>query len=143
MKTVDEIRHDRLLMLRDEYGSTAELSRVVEKSYSQVSQWVNRSISTRNGQPRTMNSETAREFEIKTNKPRGWMDQPIESDKDKVSLSTLGLKREDISLELIEYIELFKKSEQADKEITRHLLDGTIKNKSKKPRKGSEGSNDK
>lgn len=140
MKTVEETRHDRLLILKYEYGSVAALAKQLEKSYAQVSQWINRSISTRNGQPRSMNSETARYIESKTNKPKGWMDQPIESDKEKISLSALGLKREDITLDLIEYLELYKQSAEEDQEESRQVLEGTDKAKSKKSGKGQKGS---
>ena len=103
MKTVEETRHDRLLMLRDEYGSVAELAKKLEKSYAQVSQWINRSVSTRNGQPRSMNSETVRDIELKTNKPRGWMDQPVYENQDKNSEKPM-VNTEDYSMEKIEFI---------------------------------------
>lgn len=134
MKTVEETRHDRLLMLKDEYRSVAALAKQLEKSYAQVSQWINRSISTRNGQPRSMNSETARYIESKTNKPKGWMDQPIRIDnsEETIQLGVIGLKREDIDLDLIEYIRLYKKSAKEDQEVSKDILAGTDKAKRKR-----------
>lgn len=77
MKTIEETYQDRLNMLIAEYGSAAELSKVIDKSPAQISQWVKGAPDSKTGKPRSMKSETAREIEIKTGKPRAWFDQPI------------------------------------------------------------------
>lgn len=118
MKTVEETRHERLLMLRDEYGTVAALAKKLEKSYTQVSQWINRSVSTRNGQPRSINSESAREIEIKTNKPRGWMDQPVTQSQweEELNMDQYAL--------LSKFGERLKKMGDAELKATDKIIDG-------------------
>lgn len=143
MKTVEETRHDRLLMLRDEFGSVAELAKKLNKSYAQVSQWVNRSVSTRNGQPRSMNSETVRDVEIKTGKPRGWMDHPVSFD----SLETVTKEfkiSSDMSLPRIEAHQELENVPEEDLEHVKQVLKTYIgKERRTKPRSKRQGNSNK
>ena len=77
MQTVEEIRRHKLAALIREAGSQAALSEKIEKAPAQISQWLNASINSKTGKPRVMSNGIARELEQKTNKPAGWMDQPI------------------------------------------------------------------
>ncbi len=63
-------------MLEKECGSQAALADKIGKAAAQVSQWKNASPSSSTGRKRAMSSDAAREIEVKTNKPRGWMDTP-------------------------------------------------------------------
>lgn len=75
MQTIEEVRRVRLVMLEREFGGQAALADKVGKSPAQISQWKNASPSA-TGRERAMSSDIAREIEIKTGKPRGWMDSP-------------------------------------------------------------------
>ena len=77
MKTIEETRFIRLLMLRDELGSIAELSRVTGISYAQISQWANKIKKSGTDKVRNISSESARLIEKKLDKPYGWFDQPV------------------------------------------------------------------
>ena len=123
MDTIEDTRRKRLLILIAEYRTASALSKATDVDETQISQWKNKSPDSKTGRPRTMDSDSARHIESKTNKPRGWMDQPIEiTDNEKVSLSVFGLKREDIDLDLIEYINLYKKSAKEDQEESKNIL---------------------
>lgn len=74
MKMIDELRAENLARLAHELGSVAALAARLSRSESQVSQWINRSINSGTGKPRSMRSDTARWIEEATNKPRGWLD---------------------------------------------------------------------
>lgn len=76
MKTVEEIRLQRLKMLIDEYGSAANLSRAAQREPrdSTFSQILNGSSGSKSGKPKTMGSELARALELALAKPKGWMD---------------------------------------------------------------------
>jgi len=76
MQTIEDVRRDRLALLEKEAGSQANLSKIIEKSPAQISQWKNASQTT-SGRKRAMHSDTAREIEEKVGKPRGWMDTPL------------------------------------------------------------------
>lgn len=75
MKTIEETRLDKLLILRDELGSTKALAELLGKSSSQISQWLNQSPDSKTGKPRAINNASAREIEQLARKPKGWMDQ--------------------------------------------------------------------
>ena len=66
-------------MLSKEYGGQTELSKRIDKSPAQISQWINGSADSKTGKARSMKSDTAREIEVSLNLPRGWFDQPIDS----------------------------------------------------------------
>ncbi|MFK2876925.1 S24 family peptidase [Rhodanobacter hydrolyticus] len=70
MTTVDTIRRANLALLVQKYGSQAALSRHIGKDRNQINQWLGK------GSARDMDRETARMFEDKCEKERGWMDQP-------------------------------------------------------------------
>lgn len=76
MQTIEEVRRARLVMLEHEFGGQAALAEKIGKSPAQISQWKNASVSA-NGRERAMSSDSARELEEKTGKPRGWMDAPL------------------------------------------------------------------
>lgn len=79
MKTIEETYRERLLMLSKEYGGQTGLSKRIDKSPAQISQWINGSADSKTGKARSMKSDTAREIEIALKLPRGWFDQPVES----------------------------------------------------------------
>lgn len=74
MKLIDDIRRENLAALRDQYGTVIALANRLERSESQVSQWINGSAHSGTGKPRGMRSETARFIEEKCAKPVGWLD---------------------------------------------------------------------
>ena len=67
-------------MLSKEYGGQTELSKRIDKSPAQISQWINGSADSKTGKARSMKSDTAREIEVALKLPRGWFDQPVESE---------------------------------------------------------------
>jgi len=79
MNTAEEIRRYRLALLEKEFGSQVELANKIGKSPAQISQWKNASkYSGENSKGRrAMSRKTARYIEDRTNKPYGWMDEPI------------------------------------------------------------------
>lgn len=79
MKTIEETYRERLLMLSKEYGGQTELSKRIDKSPAQISQWINGSADSKTGKARSMKSDTAREIEVALKLPRGWFDQPVDS----------------------------------------------------------------
>lgn len=74
MKTIEATYRTNLAALIDECGSQAKLAKLIEKSPAQISQWLNASVDSKTGKPRSMSRETAREIERLTGKPSGWMD---------------------------------------------------------------------
>lgn len=79
MQRIEEIYRERLALLIRTYGEGKQsvLSRLIDKSPAQISQWVNASKDSKTGQPRAMDRTTAREIEVKLGLSNGWMDQPI------------------------------------------------------------------
>ena len=75
--TIEETYRKRLNMLIEEYGGQVKLSDVIKKSPVQISQWVTGAPDSKTGKPRSLKSDTAREIEKLTNKPRAWFDQPV------------------------------------------------------------------
>lgn len=80
MQSIDVTRREKLGLLIKEAGSQAALSESIGKAPAQISQWLNASLNSRTGKPRVMSSAIAREIELKTGKPEGWMDQPADTD---------------------------------------------------------------
>jgi hypothetical protein len=143
MDTIEDTRQKRLLILIAEYKTASALSDIVDISEAQLSQWKNKSPDSKTGRPRAMDSDSARNIEERTKKPRGWMDQPVENEeKEKIKLSLLGLKREDINMDLIEHINLYIESAKEDKSDCKSILAGTGKDKKKKPRERNGSDND-
>ena len=77
MKTIEETYRERLNMLADKYGGQIGLSKLIDKSSAQISQWINGSPDSKTGKPRSMKSDTAREIEQSLGLPKAWFDQPI------------------------------------------------------------------
>ena len=75
MKTVEEIRLDRLRDLVAEAGSIANLNRAAKRNErdATISQILNR-WAGKSGKPKELGSDMARELERAMDKPRGWMD---------------------------------------------------------------------
>ena len=76
MRTVEEVRLERLRMLVKEFGTLAALNRATGKperdsTYSQI---LNGSLGSNTGRPKTMGSAMARQIEDVLAKPQGWMD---------------------------------------------------------------------
>jgi len=74
MKKIEDVRRDNLRRLRDELGGVQELADRLGKSQSQISQWLNASVHSATGKPRTISSGSCRELERILQKPEGWMD---------------------------------------------------------------------
>lgn len=72
---IEDIRMENMAALSASAGSVTALAKLLERSDSQVSQWINGSINSGTGKPRGMKPQTARWIESKTGKPRGWLDQ--------------------------------------------------------------------
>lgn len=79
MQRIEEIYRGRLALLIHTFGKGRQsaLSRLIDKSPAQISQWVNASRDSKSGQPRAMDRTTAREIEVKLGLSNGWMDQPV------------------------------------------------------------------
>jgi len=80
MKTIEEIRRERLLELIDEVGSIAALNAALGllPRDSTLSQIKNQSKESKTTKPRGMGSTMARKLEEALKKPRGWMDSDPE-----------------------------------------------------------------
>lgn len=74
MKTIEDIRRRNLADLALAYGGSAKLSKVIGKSQSQVSQWLNASLNSATGRPRAVSSDSCRQIEEATGRHPGWMD---------------------------------------------------------------------
>lgn len=74
MKTMKEIRHDNLLLLIDEAGSTSELASKTGIAVSYLLQIKNKNA-IQNGKPKGIGDKIAAKLETGMNKPHGWLDQ--------------------------------------------------------------------
>uniref|UniRef100_A0A193SBN0 Uncharacterized protein n=1 Tax=biofilter metagenome TaxID=1070537 RepID=A0A193SBN0_9ZZZZ len=76
MKTVEEVRKERLAELRKEFGSFAAINEKLGRipTDSTLSQIANASVGSKTKKPKTMGSEQARSLEAALDKPKGWMD---------------------------------------------------------------------
>lgn len=74
MKFIDDIRRENLKALAEESGGVAALARLLDRTESQVSQWIRGATHSVTGKQRGMKSDTARWIEEKTGKPPGWLD---------------------------------------------------------------------
>ncbi len=74
MKLIDDLRRDNLALLRDEFGGLRSLAKRLQRTDSQVSQWIQGSKNSGTGKPRGMRSDTARLIEQLCNKHSGWLD---------------------------------------------------------------------
>jgi hypothetical protein len=74
MRTIADIRHDRLLELIGEAGGVQQLADKLGKPYSQISQVKNRATYNAQGARRAVGTKLAREMERAMGKPEGWMD---------------------------------------------------------------------
>lgn len=86
MQPIEVTRREKLAILIKEAGSQSALSELIGKAPAQISQWLNASLNSRTNKPRVMSNAIAREIEVKTSKPMGWMDQPADGHE----LSTRG-----------------------------------------------------
>lgn len=75
IKTVDELRRENLETLTRELGGVGELAAKIDRSSSQVSQWINGSQHSESGKPRRLSSDSARYVEERCGKHTGWLDQ--------------------------------------------------------------------
>lgn len=75
MKTTDEVRRENLALLVDAAGGPTSFAARIDRSQSQVSQWLNASPDSKSGKPRTISSSSCRYIERAIGKPDGWMDQ--------------------------------------------------------------------
>lgn len=76
MRTIEEIRRLRLLELKRQLGSWANLNKMLGQDTrdSTLSQCATQATGTRTMKPKTMGSALARRLEAVTGKPEGWMD---------------------------------------------------------------------
>lgn len=74
MKTIAEIRRDKLELLVAEFGSQEEVAARSETSPVYLSQIKNQTLDAKTKKPRQMGDPTARKLEIGCNKEIGWMD---------------------------------------------------------------------
>lgn len=83
MQRIEEIYRGRLALLVHVHGKGRQsiLSKLIDKSPAQISQWLNASKDSKTGQPRSMDRTTAREIETKLGLPVGWMDQPVTNEE--------------------------------------------------------------
>lgn len=93
MRTVEEVRLERLRMLVNEFGSLAALNRATGKperdsTYSQI---LNGSLGSNTGRPKTMGSSMARQIENALAKPQGWMDTAPEPNSAEWPFPTVSL----------------------------------------------------
>lgn len=110
MKTINNIRRDNLALLRDECGGVGKLAERLEKSPSQVSQWLNASANSGTGKPRGISDVACRYMEERFGKPTGWMDAPHTAETVAVSLEG-KIDAEDAANLLL----LFSKSDEEGK----------------------------
>lgn len=88
--TIDEIRRHNLAQLISSYGTLTAFAAAIERSESQVSQWVNASLNSGTGKPRGMRSDSCRHIERMTGKPSGWMDQSHASSDQSIGITELA-----------------------------------------------------
>ena len=80
MKTIEEIRHSRLmeLLASPDFPTVQALATKIDRSHAQVSQWKNRSKRKNKAGDvvgvSNIDSDSARWIEERLGKPRGWMD---------------------------------------------------------------------
>lgn len=76
MKTVEEVRRERLAELRKEVGSLVAMNERLGLTSrdSTLSQLANGAKNSKTGKPKEMGSRLARELETAFKKPVGWMD---------------------------------------------------------------------
>lgn len=74
MRTIDDIRHERLLELIREAGSVQALADRLGKSHSQISQLKTRARYNAAGGRKSVGTTLAREIERTMELPEGWMD---------------------------------------------------------------------
>lgn len=96
MKTIEETYREKLRILAKEFGGQNELGKVIGKSAAQISQWMNGSPDSKTGKPRSLKSDTAREIEKLTGKPRAWFDQP-ENQLNALKPDTIRIERFDMA----------------------------------------------
>ncbi len=77
MKTIAETYRDRLQLLIQRSGSQQAFAEKLNRSASQVSQWINASPDSKTGTPRSLTEKSARYIEGCFGLPRAWMDQPL------------------------------------------------------------------
>ncbi|MBP6862204.1 MAG: S24 family peptidase [Neisseriaceae bacterium] len=77
MKTIAETYRDRLQLLIQRSGSQIAFAEKINRSASQVSQWINASPDSKTGTPRSLTEKSARYVERCFGLPRAWMDQPL------------------------------------------------------------------
>ncbi|MDS9990128.1 helix-turn-helix domain-containing protein [Xylella fastidiosa] len=85
VKLIDDIRRENLAKLAEELGSITALAKQLDRSDSQVSQWIHGSAHSATGKPRGMRTDTARFVEIQCGKPLGWLDVDHSSEKSSLS----------------------------------------------------------
>ena len=75
LKTIEDVRLERLHLLRNKLGSVSVIFDQTGIYYAQVSQWINQSVDSKTGKPRTISSASARSIEVKLGIESDWFDQ--------------------------------------------------------------------
>jgi hypothetical protein len=80
MKTIEEIRHARLLQLLElpQFPTIQSLANAIDRSHAQLSQWKNKSKRSTGGFA-VIDSASARHIETQLGLPVGWMDNAPEA----------------------------------------------------------------
>jgi hypothetical protein len=127
MQRIEEIYRARLALLVETKGNGRQsiLSKMIDKSPAQVSQWINASKDAKTQRPRSMDRATARHIERALKLPDGWMDQPVtpgERKADGSSVVQLPSANEGIRNLVLRFAELLKPLDEADREQAEVLM---------------------
>lgn len=108
MKTVEEVRRQRLEMLVDQFKSLVALNVKLDldKRDSTLSQYRNKSENSKSGTPKAMGSDLARRLELACGKEVGWMDTdptlwPFERIDHRKIVALTGDKRDQIQFGIL------------------------------------------
>ncbi|EWS78367.1 helix-turn-helix domain-containing protein [Xylella taiwanensis] len=88
MKLIDDICRENLVELAEQLGSITALAKRLDRSDSQVNQWVHGATYSATGKPHGMGADTARFIEIQCGKPLGWLDIDHSHEKPSMAIDT-------------------------------------------------------
>lgn len=74
MKTIADIRHENLVALIKELGTSEAVADASQTNPVYISQLLNRAPDSKTGKPRQIGDPLARKLEAGCGKPEGWMD---------------------------------------------------------------------
>lgn len=88
---IDDIRRENMAALVEEFHGVANLATRLERSESQVSQWLNGSAHSVTGKRRGMRADTARYIEKKCGKEEGWLDKDHSASPNSIATLTVPM----------------------------------------------------